>query len=246
MPKPGCFCVVFFSVMLLSFNAYCQPANNDSAFYNNAVNNVKTTYFSAVKEKAGLYNGTAYEAYGHGVNGIPFFLADSMVMGSVMYDGFLYEDVPVKYDMDNDQLLTTYYYNNTLLQLIKDEVGYFDIMGHRFVRFDKNQQTPGSPDGFCELLYGNKKMSVLVKRGKRIQQSTNPDDKSSTFVQYNQYLIYRDNKFLPVNSEDDLMKIFNDKAPDLKKFMRSKKVKYKKNAEQAILTATLFYNGITN
>ncbi len=245
MPKTGCFCVLLLTAVFICNNSNCQPANGDSVFYTTITGNVKTAYFSVVKEKTGLYNGVAYEAYGHGEQGTPFFMEDSIVRGPVLYDGFLYEDVPLKYDMVNDELVTLYYYNNVLLQLIKDKVNYFEIMGHQFVRLDKNIQNPAGPSGFCELLYNDKKMQVLAKRTKELKMSTNIEDKSSGFVQYNGYFIIKDDKYVAINAESDLMKLFSDKAQEVKKFMRTAKIKYKKHPEQYMVAATTFYNGLT-
>ncbi len=246
MPKYGCLCISGLTTVLFFLNGNCQTAySSDSVFYHNAISNVKATFFSALKEKSNLYNGAAYDAYGHGASGTPFFIADTIVKGPVFYDGFLYEDVPLKYDMVNDELLSTYYYDNSLLRLVKNKVGYFYIGGHYFIRLDENEKNLADPSGFCELLYNDKKTLVLAKRTKKLQLSANAEDRSSVFVQYNQYFVYKDNQYLPVNSEGDLIKIFNDKAQEIKNFMRGKKIRYKKNTEQAIVTVASFYNGLT-
>ncbi|MCW3106682.1 MAG: hypothetical protein JWQ09_1188 [Segetibacter sp.] len=237
-------CFTFLLGLLFSSDAYCQSAS-DSVFYNKAVNNIKATYFSTIQEKALLYNGIEYEYFGRGATGSPFFMVDTMHNGSVLYDGVLYEDVPMRYDMVNDILLVKYWRDNNTLQLIKNKVDYFSLLEHKFIRLSENEQNKGERPGFYELLYNDKKALVLAKRYKKLMLSSNPEDKSGSFVQYNQYFIYKDEKYSAVNSASDLAEIFKDKAQAIKKFIRSGNVKYKKNPEQAIITTALFYNGLS-
>jgi hypothetical protein len=111
---------------------------------------------------------------------------------------------------------------------------------------NENDQNPADPSGFCELLYNGKKISVLAKRTKKFRLSDKAEDATSFFIQYNQYFICEDGKYYPVNTEGDLMNTFGSNAQDVKKYMRAKRLKFKKNAEQAILTAVTFYSGLIN
>jgi len=246
MTKCYCLPICFLASIFISYKGNSQPTNDDSAFYNNSIQNIKSLYFSAVKEKAHINNGLAYEVYGHGSIGSPFFMADTMIKGAVMYDGYLYQDVPLKYDMVKDELLTTYFYDsNVVMQLVKAKVNYFSISGHTFISLNKSDQISDVLSGFCELLYNDKKTMVLAKRDKKFKLSARAEDQTSSFIQYNQYFVLKDDKNFLINSESDLLKMYGDKAQEVKNYMRSRKVKYKRNAEQAIVTATTFYNGLT-
>jgi hypothetical protein len=228
---------------LLFPNAGNCQSETDSVFYSKAINNVKAHYFSTIKEKANLYKGIEYDYFGRGATGTPFFMIDTMQRGSVLYEDFLYEDVPLRYDMVNDVLLVKYWGDNNTVQLIKDKIGYFTILNHQFITLNAIDPERNEPS-FYELLYRDNKVLVLARRFKKLIVSSNAEDKSS-FVQYNRYFISKDEKVTSVNSRDDLSDIFYDKAAEIKKFLRTRKVKYKKNPEQAILTAAAFYNGLT-
>ncbi len=52
-----------------------------------------------------IFNGREYERYSFYLNkGIPFFMSDTMTLGSVVYDGMLYNNVELMYDMILDEL----------------------------------------------------------------------------------------------------------------------------------------------
>src|SRR5688500_17317528 len=114
--KTNCSLLTFLTCLLFPYFGTSQPAT-DSVFYTKTINNLKATYFTTIKENAHLYNGIQYEYYGPKTIGSPFFMIDSMHNGSVFYDGFLYEDVPLRYDLVNDVLLIKYWGINNTLQL---------------------------------------------------------------------------------------------------------------------------------
>jgi hypothetical protein len=241
MSKMHC-CFVFLLGLLLSSKSYCQ--STDSVFYRNAITNVRANYFTTIQAKAHVYNGIEYEYFGRGVTGSPFFLVDTMHAGSVFYDGVLYEDVPLRYDIVNDVLLARYWNDNNTIQLIKNKIDYFSILDHKFIRFNENDQNNSQFSGFYQLLYNDKNVLAFAKRYKKQMLTPNPDDKAGAFVQYSQYFIYKDEKYYSVNSERDLATVFKDKAQPIKKFFRSGGVQYKKNPPQAIVATAIFYNGL--
>ena len=243
MAKPACFSITLITAFLFSLQGICQVAD-DSAFYSNAIKNVKANYFATIKEKAHLYNGIEYDYFGREAKGSPF-LIDTMHSGSVFYDGILYEDVLLRYDMVNDLLLLKYLRDNNTLQLVKSKVDYFSIQQHTFINVAEDDQNKNEGSGFYELLYKHKTMLVLAKRIKKLLQTTNPEDKGGKFVQYDQYFIYRDDKFLPVNAANELVDIFKDKAGEIKKFIKTHQLNFKKQKEEAILSTTAFYNTLT-
>ena len=238
------YCCHILLCLLLSASVFCQ-STNDSVFYHNAIQNIKATYYSTIQEKSHLYNGIDYEYFGRGSTGTPFFMLDTMHSGSVFYDGFLYEDVPLRYDMVNDLLLVRYLKDNNTIQLIKSKIDYFSILNHKFIRFSENTQNSGEFSGFYELIYNDKKLIAFAKRYKKLLFSSNGEDKFGAFVQYNEYFIYKDEKYFTINSESDMAHIFKDKAQAVKKFMRTENIKFKKNPEQAIVSTAAFYNGLT-
>lgn len=242
MSKIYC-CATFLLGILISPAGYCQ-SSNDSIFYHNVIKNIKDTYFSSIQNNAHLYNGIEYEYFGRGVIGSPFFMVDTMHNGSVFYDGILYEDMPLRYDMVDDAVLVKYGSDNNTIRLIQEKVVYFSILDHKFIRFSDDDHS-NDFSGFYELLYNDKNVLAFAKRYKKRMLSSNVEDKLGSFVQYDQYFIYKDGKYFSVNSQSDLAEIFSDKAQAIKKFMRSEKATYKKNPEQAIISTVIFYNGLS-
>ena len=239
---------ILFSLLLL-FSPFLLPRINsqpinDSVFYNDALGSIKAAYYASLKADLHIYNGIEYDYFGRGSNGSPFFISDTMQQGSIFYDGNLYENIPLRYDMVNDALLVRYWKDNNTISLIRNKVLYFIILGHKFIRFNENEQSEGDLSGFYELLYNDEKTLVFAKRFKKLLLSSSPDDKLGTFVQYNQYFIYKDEKYYPVSSQKDLQKIFGDKEQQVKKFLRTEKSRLKSNLEQLIVATALFYHGL--
>ncbi len=118
---------VFFAVI-----GYCQPKPDTSSV---AYNNAKEFYFKTLGPELSLYNGIYYRGYNRYPNdeGQPYFGSDDLIDGSVFYDGTLYENVAMQYDLVEDKLIIDHKYGAVRLELITKKIKYFIFNRHHFV-----------------------------------------------------------------------------------------------------------------
>src|SRR6267142_7278950 len=98
--------VVYSSLtLLLPYFGYGQ-SSADSLVRQRSYQNAKDTYFSALGPELNLYNGVYYKDYKTYENdeGQPYFGTDLWTEGSVLYDGVIYENVPMLYNVVDDKL----------------------------------------------------------------------------------------------------------------------------------------------
>jgi len=116
-----------------------------------------------------LFNGKIWKGrYGH-VKGNEFFLSDKWHKGSASVNNILFDDVNLKYDLFNDQLLTIVN-PGTIIILNSESVGWFEIFyeGNSF-RFENFSLATNPPlKGYVQLIHDGitrfyAKYSKLIK-----------------------------------------------------------------------------------
>jgi len=222
---------------LLPFLSRAQTAPADSAFGRQVAALLVQSYKKQTAENLHLYNGSEYVLHGHGVKGFPFFQSATPLNGSVFYDGNLYEDTGLQYDLEEDNLVISDYSGNYPICLVKDKIGYFNIDGHRFVRLLSGEGLP-SP-GFYESLYSGKLNAWAKKLKKPISLDASGSDAS--YHAYASYFIEKQGVFYPVDKERSVLAVLNDKKDVLKKFIRSNKLSYKKDPELFLTRVAEYY-----
>src|SRR5262249_13257005 len=86
------------------------------------------SYHTYMGVQAPLYNGKAYQ--GHlPLRGTPYFLEDSLQYGTIVYDGVLYKDIPMFYDLIYGQLIVLNSWGG-MLAPVPERISGFTITGH--------------------------------------------------------------------------------------------------------------------
>lgn len=221
----------------------------------NEIAGIVSLHNSALGENIHLYNGPENRGYNHLATGHPYFQADELQNGTVYYDDTYYENVPMLYDLLQDNVVIQQYvsnkngaseeYKKILRQdLIRNKVSWFTLPGHEFVRLATDSSSLGMPEGFYERMY-NGKVKLFAKRTKRYIEEVKGQELDRRFEQTNNYYILQNGKYYTVRSAKSLPGILKDKKREVNTFYRTNRKKYKKNKEQLIFEAVRYYDQLT-
>jgi hypothetical protein len=220
---------------------------NSTAFTQNAFDSSLTRALSVYTNITGvnlhLYNGSEYIDYDHRIKGNPFFLSLSFADGAIVYDGILYENVKMFYDILHDDVVIKNY-NDTALLLAKEKISSFDYAGHHFVNLVADSSETGiNVIGFYDVLY-NGKIKLFAKRKKYIVEKINLQYAESSFIEHDAYYIFKDNVSYPVDDKRSVLNVMKDRKTELMKYLRQNKIKFKKDRETAITKMVAYYDGL--
>jgi hypothetical protein len=216
-----------------------QSSQQDSSFYAGAISNAVAVYDSLNKGlNAGIYNGVEHLGYLYSIAGTPYFGPEGWQSGTVFYDGVLYRNVPVKYDMVKDLILVAHPNGYTAFALFSRRVDSFAFAGHRFYYFANRKDL--SP-GFYELLQEGK-VSIIAKRARRIDENVLSPERGERFEQADEFFAEKEGNYYRIKSEKAMLQLFPEKTKEAHKYLRSSKIKFKKDPEKAILKLTEYYN----
>ncbi len=162
-------------------------------------------------ENTALYDGVIYKEIYRTINDkIKFYKSSSWLDGSVIYAGQMFTDIPMRYDVFEDQLLIKLkdQLGGGALLLFKDKVSTFTIDGTIFVNVTEISRS-SSNSGFYELLWQNDNMRLLAKHQKN---DFLRKDRRSLYYEFidqkKQYLLYYAHKYSSLEKKKDVTALF--------------------------------------
>lgn len=217
----------------------------DTGWLKLSIANAASTYYDRMQENAPFYNGVGYTGYGHNINGHPFFQSDMLQKASFYYDGTLYENIPLLYDLVSDEVVIKDYTNNYYIRLNSSKIRYFSLLGHTFIRQVPDSNGAAIPElGFFDRIYEGP-TTVFAKRKKQISHTLTSEKTISEYVQYNSWYIRTENGYSRITGKKSLLSILNDKKSELKKWLSKEKLDFKKNMDDAIKKTVAYYDQIS-
>lgn len=231
------YCIASAAILFFSLQVFSQGFRPDSVAYKMALDETISYNNSLAAKTSGLYTGSLYSRDYYNAKGHPFFETDSLRKGDVSYNGVLYRNVDLLYDLSHDILITKYS-DDANLVLVREKIAYFKLGGHLFV---------GGSDAtgkkFYDVLYTGK-IEVLAQRKKELVPWSKTMEFVAAFVQTNSYFIHKDSSYQPVNSKRELLDILKDKKAELKDFISKNKLDFRKSFETALLRTAVYYDQI--
>lgn len=225
--------------------ATAQDSATDSSISATAMHNAVTNYHHYIDKQSRLYNGVEFFGYSPKIEGIPYYLENTWQRGSILYDGILYDTVQMMYDIVKDRVVILHFNNFFRLSLFSEKVKSFSVMGHQFVRMERDSLNKLSlPTGFYDQLYkGN--TSVVAKRSKFIEETVK-ETLERKFVEQYHYYVFKDGNYHIVRTKKGLFSLLKDRSREIRQHLKKNKLKFRKDKENSILQAAIHYDSLKN
>lgn len=240
---------LFFLFFFFIFNSisflFAQFSATDSTFYDLAIQKVISLYNKTLEENTHLYNGMEYIEDHPGVIGSPFWKAIMPQMGSIYYDGVLYSNIPLAYDIVKEEVVIR---NKQQLsvKLVPEKIDYFILFNQLFIHIANDSiSNPGFQPGLYNVILDNASITVLAKRKKTPLRVLLPTDHYE-FREVDTYFIKRNEKYYFVDNKSSLLNALQDKKDEIKKFIQKNKFNFKKDFENSIIKTADYYTLLIN
>lgn len=231
-------------IFFLSCNLTAQSLSTDST--DPVKRNAVRIFTSALGDQAAVYNGVQYRRYPHVIHaGHPFFIADKLEKGTVTYDGHLYEDLNLMYDVVNDELITTDVPGDNLVKLYKRKVQAFTIGPHKFIHIASAQASPRP--GYYRLLY-NGKSQIIVRETKSIQVKTGrtKEETERTVYASTDYYLLTPTGYKKFNRLNSFLSLLGKNRKAVENFIRQKKMRSQADREEVFYRAAAYVDQLTD
>src|SRR5687767_13659657 len=126
MRKQYLFFFIIFNLSIVN-KPLAQNSITDTGFYRSAISHIVKLYVDSVKENLHLYNGTEFKGATRRNNGHQFFEYSQPQKGDVFYDGLLYPDMMLSYDLIADEIIFFNSIKNVHIKINTQKVNWFTI-----------------------------------------------------------------------------------------------------------------------
>ena len=236
-PSILCFCLL---LSLFASISYAQQPT-DTAAAAQPVTPLQSYILTRLGADSRLFNGREYIRNGTPAKGFPYFEWDSLMPGSLEYDGISY-DIPLEYDLAQDQLVIREYASNILISLVSGKTAHFSVGSHHFRYFGPGLAYLPEP-GFYQELYAGTHITLLARRRKNLLLPSSPDEKAQ-YLQINAYFLLLNGSGSKINSEKELLDILSDKKEELKKYIRKSHLSFTRHLEGSLIQIIAYYQQI--
>jgi hypothetical protein len=226
---------------LISLLSFGQAIIVDSSFIEPTEKSVLGFYNAARKDELPFFNGTQHYGYSPTIEGIAYYKYDNWQQGTVEYNGIVYSNVMMQYDLVTDKLVVQTATGNIFIALFSPRIKEFSFSGHKFIWLQKNDK-PSPPEGFYEIM-ADAKATLLVRSAKIISEKIVDNTLQRKFEETKKYYILKDDGiYYQVSNKNSLLSILKEKRREVQNVISNRKLKYRKDAESMILAAVQIYN----
>lgn len=226
-------------LLLNSINCFSQISNVQDTSINNQFEEAILNTQQHQGLSSPLYNGIEHIGYAKTITGIPYYFSEDWLTGSVFFENVLYQQVPIKYDLVTDQLIVERP-DGFGINLFAPRVGWFMINDARFIYVDTKQFKGSLTPGFYQQMQDGKAV-LLYKRSKKINEKiTNKLEQQ--YVDVVRFYLILNGNVHEVKSLSSVLTVLNDRRKELKEFLKTNKLKYRKNPQTVLNKMVAYYN----
>ncbi len=210
------------------------------------IKNTVSLYFKSLGEQSGIYRGPGYIGYPYAIiNGHQFFESPNFAQGTIFYDGMLYQNIPMWYDLVKDQVVIQTLDSFSLISLHTERIDYFSLLGHYFIKISQDSSSSLST-GFYDQIYKGK-TEVLVRRFKGTLEDVSTEGIFTKILkQKNVIYLKKQGKYLSVLNSGSVLKALGNNQKEILNHLKKNAIKFKKDREKAIVMMVSYYDQLNN
>ncbi|GAB3861034.1 hypothetical protein GCM10028822_39890 [Hymenobacter terrigena] len=215
----------------------------------NAVAAAKQQYNASFGHHPQLYNGPEYVDYARRYNeriGHQFFLSPDKQPGSVYYNDHYFSNLQLAYDVVLDQVVLQQPTNPLTLRLANEQVRYFIINDHRFVRLVADSSAGGTiATGYYEMLVDGE-VQVLARRAKRLREQLNQRLINAEFVDADRFFLRKGGTYYAVTGKSGVVRLLADHGKEVQQFIRERDLSFgKEQLGSSLAQVAVYYNSLS-
>lgn len=196
-------------------------------------------------ENTNFFNGPQFkDDYPKAIGDSRYFKQNVFALREIEYDGELFSDVPLEYDIFTDNVITRSndYMSNFIVQLIPSYISRFTINGHHFVKLDDSKFSSDG-NGFYEVTSLGKSFELYIKHLRNKRELTVDFGIQHSFTSQNYYLVQYDGGYHRINSIKGFKGIIPDRYKEVQNFRKDYKSMYKSDRNSFMIKLVEYLNG---
>ncbi|MBV4356979.1 hypothetical protein [Pinibacter aurantiacus] len=238
--------LLFFCCFFFSTRAFSQSTAEDSIAYASAIENAKSIYHKALYPEEGLYTGPEYYGYPFRFQeGQPYYYKDQMDTGWIRYEGVLYQNVGLRYDLIRDQLIVVQPKNNARICVVNDRVNRFYLFNTTFIYLKTDTAKAAISPGIYAVLYEHNDNMLLKRNRKKITEELTTNEGILRYINDNNaFAIKKGNTYYSVGGKKDVLRVYADKKKQLQQYIRRNNLDFRRDQDNALAKSVAYYDSL--
>jgi len=190
-----------------------------------------------------LLNGRIWMDQYSKVEGDQFFLSDAFLKGSVTFNGRKFNNLDLKYDLINDELILKPE-SHPIIIMNKEMVDSFTLVfeNREYNIINAGNNTSGVLTGYINVLYEGTSR-LYAKYTKKIYPLA-VDGRYDLFVQEKRIYLQRDAEIFPVRGKRKFLNLLNDKKKEIRQYIKENSIKLTGKDAATYAPVLEFYDSI--
>jgi hypothetical protein len=175
--------------------------------------------------------------------GDQFFLTNAFLKGSVTYNGRIFDNLDLKYDIASDELILSIELYPIII-MNKEMVDSFSLSfeNRKYHVVNAGTDSSGVLKGYINVIYEGS-LTLFVKYIKKIQPLA-VDGRYDLFYQENQMYIKRGIEIMPVIGKKKLLSLLQDKKKEVRNYIKSNRIKLTGKDPGTFIPVLKFYDSM--
>ena len=173
-------------------------------------------------DNTSIYNGNEYrEEFRTLDNNYPYFDSPDFITGTIEYNGELYFNISIKYNLYNQEVIAKLKSKNaseTVIKLYNSRIGSFVINNRKFLNISPSNN---GISGFFEEVFIDTQHKLLIKH-KKFKKDLYRNEQM--YVEYvtakKEFLILKNDTYNILDSKKDITNVFPDSKQKINQFYR--------------------------
>lgn len=216
--------------------SFCQQG---TAPFSLTYSNPQNSFMDSVDVNDPLFNGMQHSGYLPSIEGIAYYKTSDWQNGSIIYRDIFYPHVQLKYNLVEDQVIVRHPNGYTMVALFTPRIQSFTFQDYRFVYLDDSSLH--IPRGIYHVVIKGP-ISLYIKHSKFIEEKVGQTQIERKFLEKDLYYAVKDGTFYPINKQQNLLELVKEQRGEIRSYLRSKKIKFKRNQAAAIPEIIQYYN----
>ena len=235
MRKDAQYHLIFFLFFLTCSGTL--PAYGQSAAAYNIINPSETS------PNLPLLNGRIWHNKYSRAQGDPYFLSDGFLKGSVSFNGRKYDDLDLRYDIFNDELILRTE-NKPIIIMNKEMVDDFDLIFENRIHhiINTGNDTSSILKGYVNLLYDGP--SALFVKYSKIIYPLGAEGRYDLFSQEHRVFMRTETGLVPVKRKRGLLNLFGSERKEIRDHLRRSRIRITWKEPSTLVPVLEYYDTI--
>lgn len=234
--------VILFLYVAMWFPVFAQD-REDSLFVTQVSQKTISSFLNLQKTGGPLYNGEMHDLHPKFKNGgHAFFINDGYTVGTIVYDGFRYENRRIMYDLVRGQLLLLNGDNSGGIVVQPEHVDFFSLHHHNFINIKSGTAPKNIASGYYDLLYHGR-IALLARRVKKVTENVTQYVEKEVEETVNYYVL-KDSVYTRIKSKQDLFKLLNGTQNENQNYIKANNLDFNRNREESFVKLVSFHDSL--